>query len=100
MWSTENPNLYKTVSEVYVDGKLSDHAKTKFGIRKISFDVTNGFMLNGKSMKLKGGCFHIDNGPLGARSFDAAEIRRVALLKASGFNAIRCSHNLPARLHF
>lgn len=96
LWSIENPNLYKAVSEVYVDGELSDRKETKFGIRKISFDVTNGFMLNEKPLKLKGGCFHIDNGPLGARSFDRAEIRRVALMKASGFNAIRCSHNPPA----
>jgi len=96
LWSTENPNLYKAVTEIHVDGKLTDHVETKFGIRKISFDVTNGFMLNNKPMKLKGGCFHIDNGPLGARSFDRAEIRRVALMKASGFNTIRCSHNPPA----
>ncbi|HYK47358.1 MAG TPA: glycoside hydrolase family 2 TIM barrel-domain containing protein [Parafilimonas sp.] len=96
LWSTEDPNLYKLVSEVYVNGKLSDSVETKFGIRKISFDAVNGFMLNGTPVKLKGGCFHIDNGPLGARSFDAAEIRRVALMKASGFNAIRCSHNPPA----
>jgi beta-galactosidase len=96
LWSTENPDLYKMISEVYVDGKLSDRVETKFGIRKISFDATNGFMLNGKPMKLKGGCFHIDNGPLGARSFDRAEVRRVELMKASGFNAIRCSHNPPA----
>lgn len=95
LWSIENPDLYKLVSEVYVDGKLSDRTETKFGIRKISFNVSTGFMLNDKPMKLKGACFHIDNGPLGARSYDAAEIRRVALLKASGFNAIRCSHNPP-----
>ena len=96
LWSTENPNLYKTITEIYVDGKLSDHVETKFGIRNISFDAVNGFMLNNKPVKLKGGCFHIDNGPLGARSFDRAEIRRVALMKESGFNAIRCSHNPPA----
>ncbi len=96
LWSTENPNLYKAITEIYVDGKLSDHVETKFGIRNISFDAVNGFMLNNKPVKLKGGCFHIDNGPLGARSFDRAEIRRVALMKASGFNAIRCSHNPPA----
>ncbi len=94
LWSTENQNLYKTVTEIYADGKLTDRNETVFGIRKLSFDVT-GFMLNDKPMKLKGACFHIDNGPLGARSFDRAEIRRVALLKASGFNAIRCSHNPP-----
>lgn len=96
LWSTENPELYKAITEIYVDGKLSDHVETKFGIRNISFDAVNGFMLNNKPMKLKGGCFHIDNGPLGARSYDRAEIRRVALMKASGFNAIRCSHNPPA----
>lgn len=96
LWSVENPNLYKLVTEIYVDRKLSDHNETAFGIRKITFDVTNGFMLNDKPMKLKGACFHIDNGPLGARAFDRAEIRRVELLKASGFNAIRCSHNPPA----
>jgi beta-galactosidase len=96
LWSTGDPNLYIAFSELYVDGKLSDRVETKFGVRKISFDVTNGFMLNDKPMKLKGGCFHIDNGPLGARAFDRAEIRRVALMKASAFNAIRCSHNPPA----
>jgi len=96
LWSTESPHLYKAVTEVFVNGKQTDHVETPFGIRKISFDAVNGFMLNNKPMKLKGGCFHIDNGPLGARSFDRAEIRRVALMKASGFNAIRCSHNPPA----
>lgn len=96
LWSNENPNLYKAISEVYLNGKQTDIVETKFGIRKISFDAVNGFMLNNKPMKLKGGCFHIDNGPLGARAFDRAEIRRVALMKESGFNAIRYSHNPPA----
>ena len=96
LWSIDTPNLYKAITEIYVDGKLSDRVESKFGIRSISFDAANGFMLNNKSMKLKGGCFHIDNGPLGARSYDRAEIRRVALMKESGFNAIRCSHNPPA----
>ena len=67
LWSNENPNLYKAITEVYVNGKQTDRVETKFGIRKISFDAVNGFMLNNRPMKLKGGCFHIDNGPLGAR---------------------------------
>ena len=45
---------------------------------------------------MRGGCVHHDNGPLGAASYDRAEERRVELLKASGFNAIRCAHNPPA----
>lgn len=95
LWSVQNPNLYKAVTEIYVNEKLSDHNETTFGIRKISFDVKNGFLLNDVPMKLQGACFHNDNGPLGSKSFDRSEIRRVELLKASGFNAIRCSHNPP-----
>jgi len=96
LWSTESPTLYAAVSEVYKGDQLVDHVETKFGIRTVQFDVVNGFRLNGKLLKLKGGCFHIDNGPLGTKSYDRAEERRVELLKASGFNAIRCSHNPPS----
>jgi beta-galactosidase len=96
LWSPESPALYTAVSEVYVADKLTDRVVTLFGIRTLHFDGMNGFTLNGKSMKLKGGCFHDDNGPLGSKSYDRAEERRVELLKASGFNAIRCSHNPPA----
>ncbi len=96
LWSTESPSLYRAVSEVRSSGQLRDDVETPFGIRSISFDVTRGFELNGKPMKLKGGCIHHDNGPLGARSYDRAEERRVELLKAAGFNAIRSAHNPPA----
>jgi beta-galactosidase len=96
LWSPDSPDLYKAVSEVYADEKLTAKIETPFGIRSISFDPVNGFMLNGKTLKLKGGCVHHDNGPLGSRAFDRAEERRVELLKASGFNAIRCSHNPPS----
>jgi beta-galactosidase len=96
LWSPESPALYTAVSEVYVADKLTDRVVTLFGIRTFHFDGINGFTLNGNSMKLKGGCFHDDNGPLGSKSYDRAEERRVELLKASGFNAIRCSHNPPA----
>jgi beta-galactosidase len=96
LWSTESPLLYTAITEVYKDGQLTDKKETKFGIRTISFDAANGFMLNGKMMKLKGGCVHHDNGPLGAKVYDRAEERRIEILKAAGFNAIRCSHNPPS----
>ena len=96
LWDIESPNLYKAINEVFVNGQMVDRIETKFGIRTIQFDVVNGFQLNGKSLKLKGGCIHHDHGPLGAKSYDRAEERRVELLKASGYNAIRCTHNPPA----
>src|SRR5688572_326592 len=96
LWSLESPSLYTAVTEVYNGVRLVDRVETKFGIRIISFDVANGFRLNGKTVKLKGGCVHHDNGPLGSKAFDRAEERRVELLKASGYNAIRSSHNPPS----
>jgi len=95
-WSVDSPVLYTAVNEVYAADKLVDREEIKFGVRTIQFDAIKGFQLNGQPMKLKGGCFHHDNGPLGTKSYDRAEERRVELLKASGFNAIRCSHNPPA----
>ncbi len=96
LWSTTTPQLYTCISEIFINGILNHSVKEKFGIRSISFNTTEGFLLNGKSVKLKGACFHHDNGPLGSKSYDAAEVRKVRLLKESGFNAIRCSHNPPA----
>jgi len=96
LWSTGTPFLYKAISEVFTGDLMVDRVETNFGIRTIKFDVVTGFQLNGRPMKLKGGCFHHDNGPIGAKSYDRAEERKVELLKASGFNAIRCSHNPPS----
>jgi beta-galactosidase len=97
LWSTENPNLYTAVIEIQDEkGKLLDLVEETFGIRTLEFSVEKGFLLNGVPTLLKGGCMHHDNGPLGAAAYDRAEERRVELMKASGFNAIRCSHNPPS----
>jgi beta-galactosidase len=52
--------------------------------------------MNGSSINLAGGSVHHDNGPLGAAAFDRAEERKVQLLKAAGFNAVRTAHNPPS----
>ena len=96
LWSLEKPNLYKARVTVFVNDKEVDNVNTAFGIRSLNFDAKTGFSLNGKSVKLKGGCFHHDNGPLGSAAIDRAEERKIELLKKAGFNAIRCSHNPPS----
>ena len=95
LWSVEEPNLYTLKTEVLVDGSIVDEAETVFGIRDIKISV-EGFFLNGVNMKLKGGCVHHDCGLLGSASFERAEERKVELMKASGYNAIRCAHNPPS----
>jgi beta-galactosidase len=96
LWSLDEPNLYTLSSEVLVDGMVSDTATTTFGVRSISVDAERGFRLNGVPLKLRGGCVHHDNGLLGAASYDRAEERKVELMRAAGYNAIRCAHNPPA----
>jgi beta-galactosidase len=97
LWSTQTPNLYNAVIEIRNGkGNLLDVVTETFGIRNIEFSVEKGFLLNGIPTLLKGGCMHHDNGPLGAAAYNRAEERRVELMKASGFNAIRCSHNPPS----
>ena len=96
LWSPESPSLYRALTRVIKNGKSVDEVSTPFGVRTIAWSAENGFLLNGKPVKMAGGCVHHDNGPLGAAAFDRAEERRVELLKAAGFNAIRCSHNPPS----
>ncbi|MEO8887358.1 MAG: glycoside hydrolase family 2 TIM barrel-domain containing protein [Mucilaginibacter sp.] len=96
-WSVEKPDLYTAEVEVFANGKVTDKSKATFGIRTIHFDASTGFTLNGKRVLLKGGCMHNDNGFLGSATIDRAEERRVELMKANGFNAIRTSHNPPSK---
>jgi beta-galactosidase len=96
LWTPEIPNLYQVQVQVLKDKQVIDDTKTPFGIRSIKYTAENGFQLNGKTVKLSGSCVHHDNGFLGAAAFDRAEERRVELLKAAGFNAVRTSHNPPS----
>lgn len=96
LWSPDTPTLYRLVTDVSTGGKVIDETATTLGLRSISFDAARGFLLNGVPLKMRGGCVHHDNGPLGSAAYDRAEERRVALLKAAGFNAIRTSHNPPS----
>lgn len=96
LWSVDSPALYTANIKLESEGKVKDMISVSFGIRNISFSAEEGFLLNGKPMKLKGGCVHHDNGLLGAVAIDRAEEKKVELLKANGFNAVRCAHNPPS----
>jgi beta-galactosidase len=96
LWSLSTPRLYRVEVELAAGGKVSDRVETPFGIRKIEVDAARGLRINGEPVKLKGGCMHHDNGLLGAAAIDRAEERRIELMKAHGFNAIRTAHNPPS----
>ena len=65
-------------------------------MRELAWSAAKGMTINGKTYKLSGGCIHHDNGVLGSCAFDRAEERKIQLLKAAGFNAIRTAHNPPS----
>ena len=96
LWTPETPDLYQAQIQILKEKKILDDTKTNFGIRSIRFTAENGFQLNGKTVKINGGCVHHDNGCLGSAAFDRAEERKIELLKAGGFNAVRTSHNPPS----
>ncbi len=96
LWSPDHPWLYRLEASVGAGEEGVDREETTFGIRRIEFSAARGFLLNGEPLTMRGGCVHHDCGPLGAMSLDRAEERKVEVLKASGFNAVRCAHNPPA----
>ncbi len=91
LWSADTPYIYKAVLTAG-----GDKIEIPFGVRTITCDTDKGLLVNGNPVLLKGGCVHHDHGLLGAASLDGAEIRKIELLKKYGFNAVRCSHNLPS----
>lgn len=95
IWSLEERNLYRLVTEVQAGGEVVDRYETTFGIRTAVFDAEKGFLLNGRQIKLKGTCNHQDHAGVGAALPDAVQYYRIAKLKEMGCNSIRTSHNPP-----
>ncbi len=96
-WGPDDPYLYTCRVGLLAGGEVIDEESTTFGIRSVTADPVRGLRINGEPVLLRGACVHHDNGPLGAATIDRAEERRVELLKAAGFNAIRSAHNPLSR---
>lgn len=97
LWSVEDPMLYTLKISLYSGSELLDCVNEVFGYRTAEFDPDRGFLLNGEPMKLHGVCMHHDLGALGSALNEAALARQLRIMKEMGVNAIRTSHNMPAR---
>jgi beta-galactosidase len=96
VWSTSAPYLYTVHTQILINKQVVDDYATPLGVRSFSFDANQGFVLNGKAMKIRGVCNHHDLGALGAAFNVRAAERQLEILKGMGCNAIRTSHNPPA----
>lgn len=93
---TQTPNLYKSITLVYLSGKLVDEYQTTFGIRDIKLDPNQGILVNNQLVKIQGVNEHHDLGALGAAFNVRAAERKLEILREMGVNAIRMAHNPPA----
>lgn len=96
LWSAETPRMYyceAKLCEVLSEGEvLLDSQKAAFGIRTIQADPDRGLRINGKAVKLRGGCIHHDSGLLGAATYETVKYRQLYKMKQAGFNAVRTAH--------
>jgi beta-galactosidase len=106
LWSVDEPRLYQLVTRLHKGvtrqeegeyGECIESVSQNIGFRTILMDPEQGFLLNGNKMKLNGVCEHHDLGALGAAFNKAALKRRFSILKEMGVNAVRTSHNMPAK---
>jgi len=95
-WDIDSPRLYKAITTLIADGKVTDHYVTPFGIRTFRFEADKGFFLNGRNMKIHGVNLHHGLGPLGTAVNRRAIERQLEIMKSMGCNAVRTAHNPPA----
>lgn len=97
LWSPDHPYLYNVISQVIINGKVTDQTSTPYGIRWISWSIGRGnrdnrFYINGKPFYINGiaGYEHLMGN---SHAFSHQEIKaRVMQLRAAGFNAFRDAH--------
>ena len=95
-WDVEHPHLYILKTELWKDGEIIQEEYSQIGFRSIAFDPEQGFLLNGRKVKLNGVCEHHDLSALGAAFHRAAMARKFRILKEMGVNALRGTHNMTA----
>ena len=96
-WSADDPHLYDCTVAVARGGDTVDTDSLRVGLRTISANAQEGFLVNGQPVLLRGACVHHDHGVLGGATFRDAEFRRARILKEQGFNSVRSSHNPLSR---
>ncbi|MBP3540616.1 MAG: DUF4982 domain-containing protein [Clostridia bacterium] len=92
LWDDITPNLYKLETTLG-----SQTIVQNIGFRNIVMDPDKGLSVNGRTVKLNGVCLHHDLGCLGAAFHEKAARRQLRIMQEMGVNALRTSHNPPAK---
>ena len=92
LWNCETPSRYTLATTL--GGQV---VRQSVGFRTVEITPDRGLFLNGEAVKLHGVCLHHDLGALGAAFHVKAARRQLTVMKGMGVNALRTSHNPPAR---
>lgn len=92
LWTPNNPYLY-TVHTVIHDGEVAvENQDTRFGMRWYTFNATNGFFLNGQSVKLMGINIHQAYPFVGNAVPNKIFKMQLEEIKSLGMNFVRLAH--------
>ena len=92
LWDIDAPRQYTAVVTVCRNGVAVDSYRQRFGFREVAWSATEGFFLNGRNIKLKGVCAHLDCGLTGKAVPDNLCRYKAKLIKSMGANAFRATH--------
>ena len=92
LWSIDQPYLYRLNTIVYEGVKVIDGVECKVGIRKFEHHPREGFLLNGKPIKLLGMNRHQHHAYIGDALPDALHRKDMLQFKEMGFNVVRTAH--------
>ncbi|OCT16717.1 hypothetical protein A8709_08615 [Paenibacillus pectinilyticus] len=92
LWNLENPYLYRMLTEIVKNDVLVDNYETLFGIREIQY-TSQGLVVNGKSIELKGVCEHQDFAGVGIALTPDIIDYKLTRIKEMGANAYRSAHH-------
>jgi len=94
LWQPDYPYLYHAVITLRSGGQVVDTCEIPFGIRTVSWNVKNGFMINGNHLRLHGwGQKPVDEWPgLGDAMPDWMHFYTLQMMKDAGGNWVRWGH--------
>lgn len=92
LWSCDHPCCYTLETTIG-----TQRIRQKIGFRTAQLTADRGLLLNDQPVKLHGVCLHHDLGALGAAFNEKAARRQLRIMREMGVNALRTSHNPPAK---